>query len=223
MKHFVRIAALTLMVGSLLVAGPLAAQDVDWSKVKKTWDTLTPDEQATYQRMLAEMDVDKAPASAPVATILGQRVLPSRVATDQCGTSGYEMGMLPFSDVNITTGATDDYQLTADCGGATAEPFTGEDLTYLVQVDQTCDIFGTVTNDDYDSVLYVLTDCATQTCIAGGDDPEDLTFTATAGTDYWVVVDGWNGQDGNYELTLSEVTATGCMLVPVELQSFSID
>lgn len=219
------ISALTvcLAFSGLAIAVELDFNDVNWSQVKTVWHTLTASEQAEYMELYDEyLEANQGQiGSTPAATILGKSVMPSpRAASDTCG-MGYEIGALPYADTNATTGFVDDYQLLGDCGGATSEPYTGEDLTYLVQVDQTCDLFATITNDDYDSALYVLTDCGAQTCVAGGDDPEDLTFTATAGTDYWVVVDGWSGQDGNYDLTISESTATGCLLVPVELQSFS--
>ena len=202
------------------------AKNVNWPEVKKIWDTLTPSEQASYQVMLLEArDANKPKVTPPPATILGQKVNATnrKTAGNNCAAATYEISTLPFAASSTTVGNTDDYQLLADCGGATADPYDGDDLAYRVRVDVDCDLSVNITNEDYDAAVYVLTDCAAQTCVAGGDDPEDAAFTATAGTDYFVIADGWNSQEGAYDLSITETTATGCELLPVELQSFSID
>ena len=59
---------------------------------------------------------------------------------------------------------------------------------------------------------------------AGGpSNPEDVAFTAQAGTTYYIVVDGVAASTDMYTLVVTETSATGCQLVPVELQSFTID
>ncbi len=199
--------------------------DIDWPSVKKVWDLLTPDEQAAYQSVLDEMKANEASSKPPSVTILGQNIEASntRVPGNTCGAATHELATPPFADSGTTIGNSNDYELLADCGGASFEPYQGADWAYRVQVDTDCDLQATVTNESYDAAVYVLTDCGTQTCVSGGDDPEDAAFTATAGTDYFVIVDGWQTQEGTYDLAITETTATGCELVPVELQSFSID
>jgi hypothetical protein len=49
---------------------------------------------------------------------------------------------------------------------------------------------------------------------------ETVTWNAVAGTEYFVIIDGFNAANGTFDLT---ITGTGCNLVPVELQSFSVD
>ena len=66
---------------------------------------------------------------------------------------------------------------------------------------------------DFDAILYALNDCNDATsniwCTDNyvGNDPtltggEALSFRATGGVTYFVVVDGYNGDQGNYELVL---------------------
>ncbi len=85
--------------------------------------------------------------------------------------------------------------------------------------------------DCVDLALYVTTDCnAIQNGCVGADDygsfgeTETVPFQATAGTPYFVVVDGFAGLSGGFDLSITEMGAVGCQLVtPVELQGFSVD
>jgi hypothetical protein len=78
--------------------------------------------------------------------------------------------------------------------------------------------------DPYDTVdlaLYVLyPDCddVGGNCVIADDDggagvPESVTFDATSGQTYYVIVDGYGGNSGGYDLTISESTSAGCQLV----------
>lgn len=49
---------------------------------------------------------------------------------------------------------------------------------------------------------------------------ETVTFNALAHREYQVIVDGFHTGAGSFDLT---ITGSGCNLVPVGLQSFSID
>ncbi len=96
----------------LLAAGPLAAQEIDLDHVKSIWHTLTPDEQAAYERMVM------ADARAQA---LGSTIRPVlRVPGDTCGAATPEIGMLPYMDSGDTTGLGDDYDLSGEvnpCAG----------------------------------------------------------------------------------------------------------
>lgn len=224
MKHVFRLAFAITFVGLLAVA-PLAAQQVDWDQVKSTWNTLTADEKAAYREM---MPAAGAPA-AGTATILGKKVEPfTRTPSDACGGATLEVSTLPFADAGDTTGLANDYDIDS-IGGACDTGFDsgGNDIAYVVQTDVTCDV--TAAEDgSFDEVLYIVTDCGNLagSCVGSSDggSPETVSFTATAGTNYFVIVDGWSGSpSGTYTLDITEDTATGCQLVPVELQSFDID
>ncbi len=223
MKSFSRLACLLAIV-ALLLTSPLAAQDIDWDQVKLTWHSLTPSERAAYQEM---MPAAKAPAGT--ATILGQKVLPiNRAPADMCPGTTNEVGAVPYSSGGDTTALSADYDI-AGIGGVCDTTFnsSANDEAWRVQVDVTCDVNALI-DGAHDEVIYVVTDCTNLagTCIASQDNGgtgEDITFTATAGTDYFLIADGWNTAAGAYTLDIIEVTATGCSLVPVELQGFTVD
>ncbi len=224
MKRVVRILA--VLAACLLVAPGLFAAEVDWPEVKKIWHTLTAAEQAAYQEMMP------APAQGMGrVNILGTLVEPVvRTPGDTCGAATNEVSALPFAGAGDTTALVNDYDVATSVTCSTGFDSNSPDDTYLVQVDQTCDVFVSATSPiaGHDVVLWAVTDCADadNTCVGSADtgNPEEFGFTATAGTDYWVIVDGWNGGVGDYTLDITETTATGCMLVvPVKLESFSID
>ena len=62
--------------------------------------------------------------------------------------------------------------------------------------------------------------CITMDDNGGANITETVTFNATAGTQYFVIVDGFNAATGTYDLNIA---GTGCNLVPVGLQTFSVD
>ena len=62
--------------------------------------------------------------------------------------------------------------------------------------------------------------CVTMDDDGGGNITETVTFNATAGTQYFVIIDGFNTATGTFDLT---ITGTGCNLVPVGLQRYSVD
>ena len=219
-----------LVIALLVTAGPVAGADVDWDQVKSVWNTLTMEEQAAYRALMPE-EWSKPSKEAPgVVRVLGQVVQPTdKTPGDTCAAATYEISALPFSDSGDTSPLTDDYDLddATNVSCPTGFDSNGPDNAYRVQVDVTCDIMVQENAGNYDVVLWAVTDCSDtdNSCVGSSDagNPENFTFTATAGTDYWVIVDGWAGQGGAYTLDLTEATATGCQLIPVELHSFSID
>ncbi len=211
----------------LLVSGPLAAQNIDLNHVKSIWNTLTPDEQAAYERMVMADARAKA---------LGSSIRPVlRAPGDSCGAATPEIGALPYMDSGDTTGLADDYNLGAEAnpcaGGGSQFSLTGDgpDIAYKMRVDATCDVNVNMDPVASDMSLYVVTDCGDvdDTCLGvddagGGGTAEDVAFTASAGTMYWVIVDGFGGSSDAYDLTVTETTATGCELIPVELETFNV-
>jgi hypothetical protein len=88
---------------------------------------------------------------------------------------------------------------------------TGEDVIYSI----TARSSGTITLDtcgsSFDTVLYVGTTCGAFATAcdddagsgACGELTSTTSFAATAGTTYYIVVDGYNSQDGTYVLNVS--------------------
>ncbi|MCH9650880.1 MAG: hypothetical protein K0U98_21830 [Deltaproteobacteria bacterium] len=215
-----------LVLALSLGSAPAAAQsDVDWDTVKRIWNTLTVEEQEGYNALMEEIRIATTPSRSPLLT-----------PGDTCGAATPEIGTIPYADGSDTTGQADDYNLGADgtCAGGGSQfggTGTGPDTAYLVRTDLDCDVnVNMAPPAGVDMGLYVVTDCAAlaASCegvddAGGGGVAEDVGFSATAGTDYFIITDGFNGSSGPFNLTITETTATGCTLVPVELHSFSID
>lgn len=201
--------------------------DVDWDQLKVMWNTLTASEQAAYMDLYHEY-MEATKGGNFTVTALGVDLKGTiRTPGDTCGTATPEVSALPYTDSGDTTPLVNDYDVATSATCATGFDSIGADMVYQIQVDQTCDLIVTESQGAYDVVLWAVTDCADvdNTCVASSDggNPENFTFTATAGVDYWIMVDGWNGQSGAYTLDVTEATGIGCMLVPVELQSFQAE
>jgi hypothetical protein len=207
-----------LMVAGLAVgfAGVADAQGAASDDLKAIWSSLTPEEQAAYEKAGRERA-----AALPRPAVL--------VPGDTCAAATLEISTLPFNDANTTVGLTDDFTYGAECGGFNGSSGIGPDIAYVVQTDVTCDVTVAMDPTANDLALWVVTDCADPVggCV-GGDDSggggtaELVSFSATAGTDHFIVVDGFGGASDTFTLQIVEDTATGCALVPVELQQFQV-
>ena len=121
---------------------------------------------------------------------------------------------VPFSDSRDTTVYAND--LTGGCdlevGAASA------DVVYAFTAPQTATYTVTVTTE-YDPALYLLGDCsAGDSCtdlsdVVGVGETETLTLSATQGTTYTIVVDGWGNKEnkaGNYTLSIAAPCFPSC-------------
>jgi len=228
MKKLVIIAvAACLSLSGLAIAIETDFNNVDWHQLKVVWNTLTPSEQAAYMDLYEDYLADHKGIGTQV-TVLGVP-LKGQVRTpgDDCGSATPEISAVPYADSGATTGMVNDYDILTSTTCGTTFDSNGADMVYQIQVDQTCDLTVAESAATHDVVLWAVTDCSDMdnTCVTSSDggNPESFTFTANAGTDYWIIVDGWNGGEGPYTLDVTEATATGCALVPVELQSFSAE
>lgn len=139
---------------------------------------------------------------------------------DTCA-SAFVIGSLPFAASSSTVGAGSDYGYGAsaclpetDAAGSAAP-----DHVYSFTPTTTGKYFiGLTTESGFDSALYVATDCANinTTCLVGDEDicsdcTESVTLDATAGTTYYVFVDGYQNAGtptgGAYTLTVDPVAA----------------
>jgi hypothetical protein len=115
---------------------------------------------------------------------------------------------------------------------------TGPDRAYELRVDVDCTVAITMdptTSEDLALIVYestcssLLSDCVCVDDTGDAGVPETVTVDAVAGTTYYVVIDGYSigaappGSSGPFTLSVTETTTTGCILVPVELQSFSVN
>ena len=108
------------------------------------------------------------------------------------------VGALIGATTGTNLGAGDDYDLA---GG------DGEDYTILWTVPSDGEWTLSLCGSDYDTIMEVFdADCGSTVSLYSNDDgcgatggPSQVTFTATAGDQYRVVIDGWNGATGNFE------------------------
>ena len=142
------------------------------------------------------------------------------VTGDTCE-SAFAVGALPYSAVQTTAGAAADYAFgSGDCPGETGGYGAGSADQVYVFTPETAGTYQITLTAEYDSALYVVTDCgAIGTSCAGADDElgagkkESLNLALEAGTTYYVIVDGWHNsadKSGAYTLTIAEPCTPAC-------------
>lgn len=103
--------------------------------------------------------------------------------------------------VGTTVGQGANY--TASCGYLTD---TSPDVVYSITARTTGSITVAACGSGFDTVVYVDTACGASATICNDDFcglQSSVTFSTTAGTTYYVVMDGYNGQSGAYTLAVS--------------------
>ena len=135
-------------------------------------------------------------------------------------------GEMPYSLSGTTEGGGDDYNLGAegDCAGGGAayqhnSTGVGEDDVFVIATDSDCPIAVSMDPaDGVDLALYVLSpDCSdvAGNCVWVDDEGgvgtvEELEFPATAGQYYFIIVDGYDGAAGGFNLVVD--SAESCEL-----------
>lgn len=222
--------ALTITIALLPGAAAMAQNTVDLDTYKASYPTATPSARSALDQALAAQ-YSAVSATWPVPN--------GPVEGDLCTPAG-PAPVNPYTISSTTVGATNNYDIATTCG-VTQTLFAGTgaalDVAYSVVTDQNCSVTVSAdpTGTNWDLALYVLAapgaactqlpTLADGQCITMDDDgasntTETVTFSATAGTQYFVIADGFNAATGTFDLT---ITGTGCNLVPVKLQSYSID
>ena len=226
LKNLVLATTIALLPG----AAALAQNTVDLENYKTIYPTATPEmRSALDQALAAQYSAVSKSWPVPNGPVEGDLCTPAAPAP-----------VNPFTISSTTVGATNNYDIATTCG-VTQTLFGGTggslDVAYSVVTDQNCNVTvqADPTGTSWDLALYVLAapgaactqlpsladgQCVTMDDDGGGNITENVTFAATAGTQYFVIVDGFNTATGPFDLT---ITGTGCNLVPVKLQSYSVD
>lgn len=172
----------------------------------------------------ATFEISALPFNGPADTTVGMTdnyKLPPDTTTPTCTGAGSctgagPAGSLPAGAVYTGTG-------------------TGPDKAYKIRTDANCTL--TITMDptstqDLGLIVYqtqcsnLLTDCLCADDTGAGGVAESVTLSAIAGTDYYIVIDGYStsavppGPSGPFTLT---VAGSGCSLVPVSIQKFTAE
>jgi len=128
---------------------------------------------------------------------------------DTCATAAViDASRLPFSAASTTFGANNDLDPGQSCL-TSPQSTRGPDLVYQFTSGDT-QVYNIVATPvgHYDLSLYVTTDCASIASCSGSDigglgDAETVRRNLTAGTTYFIVVDGFGGDAGDFSLTVT--------------------
>ena len=111
------------------------------------------------------------------------------------------------SSANYAGGSTDVLGAYEGCENGDAYP--GPEYTYLFVAPATASVTVSLANETAETDIIVLTDdaghCYATQCVAYG--LEGVTFDAIAGNVYYLVVDGYNGEEGTFDISLACVGA----------------
>lgn len=246
------------VLGLVLASTQVGAQEkIDTSNIfvkKAIAEKMTADQLQAYKELLAQRKAagafDRAPAGLDATRTPGDIC---SAATYEIGATPYG----PVADTTVgatdnydlppdTTNPTCTAAVTCTgTGPAGSLPRgaiytgtgTGPDRGWRIKTNIACNL--TITMDptgaeDLALVTYLanctssLADCACVSDVGVGGAAENVQLTTVAGTDYFVVVDGYStggtppGPSGPYTLGVTSTTV-GCQLVPVELQGISIE
>lgn len=157
---------------------------------------------------------------APKKPYLGPQNIPNEntinsVGGDDVGTATV-IGGLPFTDVAATTGFNDDYDEVCPYG-----PHTSPDVVYSFTpgANYVVDLGLCNPGTDYDTKMFVYENAVTPGApYACNDDvglfgpfcSEILNLVLTGGNTYYIVIDGYAGDFGNYELTVTGAPLPTC-------------
>ena len=142
---------------------------------------------------------------------------PGTLSNGDLGCGDYLVDILPYSHINSTTGAGDDWNVTFG---------DNEDVAYTLNVSEetTFDFTLCSENTTYDTKLEIFTmngdGCDSSNALSTGNYNDDAPWTnpcefssvhssllgvSLEPGQYYVVVDGWNTSNGQYELTINTV------------------
>lgn len=140
---------------------------------------------------------------------------PDSTLGENC-TNPFVISTLPYTTSGDTSDAHNDFSFSAgECPGTSLSGGgNAPDETYSFTPATTGDYQFQVSGTDFDSVIYMVTDCSDVggTCLQADDAAtsgatETIDVSLTAGTTYYFVVDGWSSGEGVYTL---DVTCTSC-------------
>src|SRR5262245_563514 len=129
-------------------------------------------------------------------------------ANDNCASAFViEPSRLPFAASGTTFGAVNDFNPGEPCL-RTDQSASGSDVVYQFTSGDSQNYDLTVTPiGNFDLSVYIVTNCASLSGCSGADfggngQTETLRRNLTAGTTYFIIVDGFQGDSGDFTLTL---------------------
>ncbi len=148
-------------------------------------------------------------------------------ANDTCAAPAIiEANRLPFSATGSTFGAANDLVPTPPCIRS-AQSGTGPDVVYQFTSPDSQNYDITVTPvGNFNLSVYIVTNCATLSGCSGADiggtgESESIRRNLTEGVTYFIVVDGFQGDAGNFSISLVP-TLIRTPAAPTELSARAI-
>lgn len=148
------------------------------------------------------------PAPDPNAAGFHFALRRGRPTNETCATATLiDPSRLPFSSTASTFGATNDVDPGQTCFTQVLSS-RGPDVVYqFTPADTQLYIVTATPKGDYDISLYITSDCGSfsgclSSDIGGSGDAEEIRHSLTAGTTYFISVDGFGGDSGDFTLTL---------------------
>jgi hypothetical protein len=149
------------------------------------------------------------------------------VTNDDCsGPAIIDPGMLPLTLSGTTFGADNDLNPGVPCLRSN-QSGSGRDVVYLFTPADSQNYVVTVTPlGNYDATVYIVTGCeglaaCTSSDLGGNGEAESLRRNLTAGTSYFIVVDGFQGDAGDFTLMI-EPTIPIAPAAPSELVAVAV-
>jgi hypothetical protein len=145
-----------------------------------------------------------SPELGPVADNRGGQPK-GRQGGENCGNATV-IGTLPYQDTGTTSGHLDDYDESCPDSSWGAPDVA---YSYTPAADITVDISLCHPQTDYDTKLYVYEGGCPGALVACNDDAcpgyvsQILDLALAANTTYFIIVDGYGAESGNYKLTVS--------------------
>jgi Abnormal spindle-like microcephaly-assoc'd, ASPM-SPD-2-Hydin len=132
-----------------------------------------------------------------------------RPANDTCASATViDTSRLPFSASGTTFGASNDIDPGTSCFTSVLST-RGPDVVFqFTPADTQLYIVDVTPSGNYDTSVYITTDCATAfDCITadfgGPGSTEEIRHSLAAGTTYFIVVDGFGGDAGDFAFSLT--------------------
>jgi len=151
-------------------------------------------------------------AATDVCNDMGQ--CEAAMVGDNCG-NPHVVDAFPFTYDGDTSAASNTMSYgDGVCDGETyGEGESANDNVFMYEAMSDTSLTVSLTpNTGFDSALYVVTDCGdvTNTCVGAdeGIGAEEISFPAVSGTTYYIVVDGYNTNAGQYTLDVTECETT---------------
>lgn len=249
-KRLLKISATvfaTMMVGQVFAAESWEAY-LDQVRIKQAIaDSLTPEQLAARRERLARWLEQQAqlpqrtPGDTCVVATNEVSTLPFNPAADTTvgQTDNYD---LPADTTNPTCAAPTTCTGAGPAGSLPRGAIytgtgTGPDRAYKIRTNVACTLNVTIdptSTQDLAAIVYQtqcssnLADCGCVSDTGIGGATETVSLTTVAGTDYFVVADGYStgatppGPSGPFTLSITETTATGCQLVGAASADLSI-